>query len=85
MGYYLLKTSLLVTSFTLVWIKIRSSCTSRNAARVTSFTLVWIKICPVAGTFSRDGSRASRSCGLKYLFARQPLGVFRHELHARVD
>ena len=36
----------LVTSFTLVWIKIDISAPDANHALVTSFTLVWIKIIP---------------------------------------
>ena len=56
----------MVTSFTLVWIKIMFSCLQRKGPDVTSFTLVWIKIAIDSMAKYERSSRASRSCGLKY-------------------
>ena len=58
--------SVIVTSFTLVWIKIFVGVTCAQVRQVTSFTLVWIKM-PVLAFGFADAvrSRASRSCGLK--------------------
>ena len=75
-----------VTSFTLVWIKIWAKARISSGARVTSFTLVWIKIeIHIDGRIHRFRSRASRSCGLKYVDGGTDINTLGHELHARVD
>ena len=57
---------LLVTSFTLVWIKIADSYVALpDRTDVTSFTLVWIKMRLFMPAEYIPRSRASRSCGLK--------------------
>ena len=57
---------LIVTSFTLVWIKICAVKVDKAVGVVTSFTLVWIKIrARVKRYQEQNPSRASRSCGLK--------------------
>ena len=55
-----------VTSFTLVWIKMRATDLYFFASSVTSFTLVWIKMAVFPNDCRGFGSRASRSCGLKF-------------------
>ena len=57
-----------VTSFTLVWIKIRVRHAVNKGMSVTSFTLVWIKIFTISLLPCLLMSRASRSCGLKYFY-----------------
>ena len=59
-------TSVGVTSFTLVWIKIIFVGVEPENVMVTSFTLVWIKISDWLISADVFSSRASRSCGLKW-------------------
>ena len=46
----------MVTSFTLVWIKIRPPTLRVSRAFVTSFTLVWIKMAQWAAKYALAGS-----------------------------
>ena len=76
----------MVTSFTLVWIKIEQKDGIFCLKCVTSFTLVWIKmpkngiliVLPPVTSFTLVWIK------MLYLMALGPLGLS-HELHARVD
>ena len=76
----------LVTSFTLVWIKILMTGTISRPSPVTSFTLVWIKIILVSAVM-----RPALVTSFTLVWIKMPsprwsrISSSRHELHARVD
>ena len=76
----------IVTSFTLVWIKMMLLFVASTTLNVTSFTLVWIKITQTEVKASKGGVTSFTLVWIKmlYLMALGPLGLS-HELHARVD
>ena len=82
MGIY----SYLVTSFTLVWIKINKSFFVAGGIPVTSFTLVWIKILKIHTILKRLLVTSFTLVWIKIRFPRNRKSDSRgHELHARVD
>ena len=76
----------MVTSFTLVWIKMAHARAASAGFEVTSFTLVWIKI---ISSQRSDKSAWVTSFTLVWIKMIATIAALRfsssHELHARVD